>query len=292
MTDLRTPETFAQSVHPMRGLKARIRKTLRDSYLDIFDRISAPSHQGSFLRCIYGHYVFDDQRAAFEAHIKMFCNLGEFVTTQDMVSMATGETPIDGRYFHLSYDDGLECLYRNAVPVLEQNDIPAIVFVNSAVSGPETNSETYRAWQKATNYRQPLRIMDWNMLKQSGLEVGAHTRNHQRLSDISSDPSLLRDEIAGCKQDIEAALHKKCRYFAWPYGTLNDVDEVSVNMIRDVGYEAAFGVYRLAIKPDVINHFMLPRHHFEPQWPPRQVSYFARGGMEKQMDLPNWGLPK
>ena len=282
-------ETFADSVRAPTSPRARLRQAARGGFLTLRG-MALPDPGSRFLRCLYSHYVFDDQRREFQTLIRALCDIGAFVPTEAAVDMISGKTPIDGRYFHLSYDDGLGCLYRNAAPVLDAQGIPAIFFVNSAVAG-ETSDEARHAWDCATGYARPLSVMSWPELKElnmAGFEIGAHTRNHARLSTISQDHAHLKDEVRGCKKEIEAHLEQECRYISWPYGTVADVDVDSIREIREAGFEAAFGAYRMRISPGSTNPFMIPRHHFEPQWPLRHTLYFACGGMETPTHLPPW----
>lgn len=282
-------ELFANAVRPATSLRARLRRGARNSYLTL--RGLAPPRPGTrFLRCLNLHYVFDDQRAAFERHIDALRDIGEFVDTDSMVSMISGATPADGRYFHLSFDDGLRCVLRNAAPILDARGIPAIVFINSAMSG-EPDAPTRQAWRAATGYACPLAAMSWEDLRAiraARFAVGAHTRHHVRLSAISSAPDRLDQEVTGCKRDIEEKLGAECRYFAWPYGTLADIDAASVRKIREAGFLAAFGVNRMAIAPGRTNPYMIPRHHFEPQWPRSHVRFFACGGLERAARPSDW----
>jgi peptidoglycan/xylan/chitin deacetylase (PgdA/CDA1 family) len=260
----------------------KLRTLLRNGFLDMSYFFQNKNKKNNFIRGMYLHYVFDDQRSQFESHIKALKNIGEFITTDDFVSMVSSKVPIDGKYFHLSFDDGLECVNRNAVPVLEDNNIPAIIFVNTEVLNSHT-SQTYKKWSKATNYPKPVKLMDWKMLKDSGLEIGAHTKNHVRLSKVSNK-EILYDEIIGCKEDIERSMKKECKYFAWPYGTKADIDKKSLKCIKKAGYKASFGVFRERIVQGSTDIMKIPRHHFEPQWPENHVKYFAQGGLEKSVN--------
>jgi peptidoglycan/xylan/chitin deacetylase (PgdA/CDA1 family) len=224
------------------------------------------------------HYVFDDQSRAFERQIDMLLNKGNFVATNEALEMLRGDAPVDGNYFHLSFDDGLDCLARNAAPVLDAAGVQALVFVNSALAGTPIPEER-TAWELATNYAAPLKVMSWETLAQTGFEVGAHTRTHARLVDISVDQQRLEREILGCKIEIETALGRPCRYFAWPFGRRNDIDEKSLAVIRSSGFEAAFSAFRAPVKPGLTDPLMIPRHHFEPQWPLAHLRFFALGGM-------------
>lgn len=271
-----TGELFTESVRHPRGVRLKMRAVVRSASLSMLGAVASARRHRRQIKFLMGHYVFDDQRRAFERHIGQLQALGEFVSTADGLLMLRGEVPIDGSYFHLSFDDGLACLARNAAPVLHEAQIPALVFINSAVTGAHDAAER-AAWEKATNYAQPLKVMDWKQLAESGFEVGAHTRTHVRLSVVSTDETLLHHEIAGCKAEIEAALGRPCRYFAWPYGRETDVDGIALDVIRAAGFEAAFGAFRAPVIPGRTDAFMIPRHHFEPHWPRGHVRYFALG---------------
>ncbi|WP_372922270.1 polysaccharide deacetylase family protein [Roseovarius sp.] len=284
-------ETLAASVNRPEGVAAILRRRARGAILTGASLLQRSS-SGPFVRCLGGHYVFDDQRHDFERLIVRLRNLGEFITTGDLLDIMQGQAPLDGRYFHLSFDDGLASIWRNGVPILAEHEVPATLFINSAVVSSDAAC-IREPWERATNYGQSLSVMSWDQLRaaqSAGVEVGAHTRSHTRLSELSSDQERLQSEIAGCKRDIEDALGTPCRAFAWPYGTLRDIDGKAILAIRNAGYEAAFSLVRAPIEPGHTSTFVIPRHHFEPQWPWRHVKFFARGGMERPLDSNRYSL--
>lgn len=90
-----------------------------------------------FVRCLYCHYVFDDQVTAFDRMIGRLRSLGTFVDTAMLLDMLAGHRPVDGRYFHLSFDDGFRNNFTNALPILQKHSVPAIFFVPSALIGAD-----------------------------------------------------------------------------------------------------------------------------------------------------------
>lgn len=272
-------ETLRKCVQRPTGFRNGLRAAARSTLLSTLGYFQGKRRNRCALRCFTAHYVFDDQRAEFRQRIEVLRNMGEFVSTDDVAEMMAGAVPIDGTYFHLSFDDGLECISRNAVPVLSDLRIPAIVFVNSALAGGASTEEREN-WEDATNYGSRVRVMDWKTLAETGLEIGAHTRTHRRLCDLRSDPVALKEEVLGCKTEIEESLTLSCRYFAWPYGRENDFDEKSMLAIRNAGFSAAFGAFRGQVNPGRTNRFFIPRHHFEPEWPDAHIRCFAHGGFE------------
>ena len=73
-------------------------------------------------------------------------------------------------------------------------------------------------------------------------EIGSHTRTHPYLSRIPL--AARRPEIAESRAEIERAIGRSVRYFAYPGG---DYDRETLALVRDAGYEAALAT--------VSNHF-------------------------------------
>jgi peptidoglycan/xylan/chitin deacetylase (PgdA/CDA1 family) len=235
-----------------------------------------------FVRCLYCHYVFDDQVADFERIILWLKSVGTFVDSAALIDMLTGVRPVDGRYFHLSFDDGFRNNFTNALPILRKHAVPAMFFVPSGLIGADWD-RTRDYCLNVTHYRAVIEMMGWNDLEailDAGYEVGSHTRTHARFSAISSDREHLEDEIRGSKHDLESRLRYRCRFISWPYGRVTDADNSSVDFTREAGYEACFGAFRGTVRPGTTDPYRIPRHHFEPQWPMAHVEYFARGNRE------------
>jgi peptidoglycan/xylan/chitin deacetylase (PgdA/CDA1 family) len=220
---------------------------------------------------------------AFESILRRLQALGDFIDSDALLCMLVGDRPIDGRYFHLSFDDGFRNNLTNALPILRKLSIPAIFFVPSAIVGADYDCVRDYCLN-VTHYRAVIEMMGWDDLKailDAGYEVGSHTRTHARFSVISGDESRLEDEIVGSKHDLEKALRYECRFISWPYGQVRDADATSVAFTRRAGYDACFGAFRGKVMPRVTDRFRIPRHHFEPQWPLSHVQFFARGNMER-----------
>ena len=263
------------------NIRQQLRTFTRSAVLSLLS-FYAPERKGVFLRCLFCHYVFDDQVTKFITILKALKRIGTFVDTTTCVEMLKGNIEIDGRYFHLSFDDGLRNIFLNAMPVLITNKIPATFFVPTGLVGADYQ-RTQQYCLNTTHYRGVIEMVDWDDLKKMkdhGFEIGSHTRNHKKLSEISISPNVLSDEILGSKQDIEKYLGTECRYMSWPYGKKTDIDDISMKLAYKMGYEAVFGAFRGTVIPGKTNHSSIPRHHFEVEWPLSHVLYFASGNME------------
>jgi len=257
--------------------RERLRSILRDSYLSV---AALRNHTPGGLRCIYCHYVFDDQIADFRRICATLVTMGKFVDSDTCLSMLRGEMPIDGSYYHLSFDDGFRNILNNAVPILNDFSIPATIFVPTAMV--EADYETIRRYcVKTTRYAAPIEVLTWRdlaELQRAGFTIGSHTRTHARFSTLRGPD--LQDEIALSKAELEQKLGSECRYISWPYGTLSDASDEALAFVRKSGYSGCFGSYRGAVRPRSTDPFSIPRHHFEPSWPLSHVRLFATGGLE------------
>ena len=251
------------------------RQVIRSMALSILSSIKS-GDRSNFLKCVYCHYVFDDQIALFESKVKLMMSAGKFVDTSTALDMIEGKRPVDGQFFHLSFDDGFKNVVKNALPILDRYRVPSLFFVPTAfVGAPYEKVADYCV--RIAEYGSPIEMCSWDDLKRardSGMEIGSHTRTHARFSEISSSPSLLMEEFAGSKNDIESILGVPCTTISWPYGRMDDADEISVRATQRAGDRACFGAFRGAVRNGGCDPFMIPRHHFETQWPDRHVQYF------------------
>ncbi len=263
------------------GIMRKTRAFLRGNILSASSIINGTTDD-SFLRGLYCHYVFDDQKEDFENLILELKKTGQFINTETLIEMLQGKKEINGKYYHLSFDDGFRNNFTNALPILKKYDVPAIFFIpSSLIDASEDKIDKY--CMETTKYNSVIEMLKWDDVREMislGYEIGSHTKTHARFSDISNNQELMEDEIVGSKKEIEENLDYECKYISWPYGTLDDADDKSLEMAKQAGYTACFGAYRGTIKPGDTDIFSIPRHHFEVQWPISHVMYFARGNRE------------
>ena len=67
-----------------------------------------------------------------------------------------------------------------------------------------------------------------------GQEIGAHTRHHVKLSQVSTQDAA--QEIAFSKSELESVTGSPVRHFCYPYG---DFTQEHVDMARAAGYMSA-----------------------------------------------------
>ena len=83
----------------------------------------------NWIRFPYYHHVFSDEIRGFERQIRYLKNFGEFIGLNDATNFLNTGEEIKGRYFCLTFDDGLSCCYKYALPIISDLEIPATFYV-------------------------------------------------------------------------------------------------------------------------------------------------------------------
>jgi peptidoglycan/xylan/chitin deacetylase (PgdA/CDA1 family) len=131
-------------------------------------------------------------------------------------SIKSGKS-IPNRSLAITFDDGFECVYNNALPILKKNQFPATIFLVAGYCGRKND------WPGQPPSIPKLGLSDWSQIREmdtSGIEFGSHTHDHFRLDKIPPDQAT--DQIVKSKFLIEDHLHHSISLFAYPYGRFNE----------------------------------------------------------------------
>jgi peptidoglycan/xylan/chitin deacetylase (PgdA/CDA1 family) len=169
----------------------------------------------------------------FEAHLSVLTRRGyRGVTFHEAV-----REPVAKRAVAITFDDGYRSVLDLARPVLEHYNMPATVFVPTALVGIERpmSWDGIDHWL-GSEHESELVPMSWDDLGElasAGWEIGSHTRTHPRLTLL--DDRGVRHELEGSRRDCERALGLPCRSLAYPFG---DHDERVVRLAERAGFSA------------------------------------------------------
>ncbi|WP_369335231.1 polysaccharide deacetylase family protein [Halorubrum ezzemoulense] len=137
----------------------------------------------------------------------------------------------------ITFDDGFSNFYSNALPVLQEFNIPATIFINYNFIG-DSHIGKIRERHNVKQVSRPI-TMDReqiNGLVDSDLvTVGNHTLTHRNLSAVR-DRDILEEEIIGGKRALEDEFGISVDRFAYPYGQYN---EIAAEVVRE---SHSFGV--------------------------------------------------
>jgi hypothetical protein len=82
----------------------------------------------------------------------------------------------------------------------------------------------------------------WQLCDKYGFEMGWHTWSHRDLTKLN------KDEIM---EEVTPPMGMKMKYFAYPYGTFNDL---VIECVKEAGYEKAYSVVQGSQNPNDINY--------------------------------------
>lgn len=159
------------------------------------------------------------------------------VTIGQVLAWQRGVASLPTRPIAITFDDAYDSVVSQALPRLSALGWPCTVYAVSAYLGDRNR------WDPSA---PPARLLDAAALRamlQAGHDVGAHTRHHRRVRGLDGDTA--REELAGCREDLEQSLGAACTSFAFPYGSH---DRLTVQRVRDAGYAGAVTLKRRTIR--------------------------------------------
>jgi peptidoglycan/xylan/chitin deacetylase (PgdA/CDA1 family) len=88
----------------------------------------------------------------------------------------------------------------------------------------------------------PNTVEQLRAMAAAGVEIGAHAYTHADLGTIGN-PRLLHYEVATAKEELQAAIGRPVRYFAFPYGQRANLSPAAFRLAREAGYAAVCSAY-------------------------------------------------
>lgn len=169
--------------------------------------------------------------------LRMLRHLGfRFMTLKDAVERPQGKVAV------ITFDDGyLDNL--DALPILEQFDAPATVFV---VTGDVGQRDV--VWDEADE-DLPADLMSWETLrelKQRGWEIGSHAHDHIHLDRYSREKQNA--VVSRSIIEIEANIGETPISFAYPYGGFN---RTSKSVLKDLGIKNAVTIQQATFEETI-----------------------------------------
>lgn len=219
------------------------------------------------VRILFYHRVADEIHNDWTIGTREFSRQIDWLRERfDLVSLAEAQTRIaSGRNRRptacITFDDGYADNLQFAIPVLLKHQIPFTYFI---CTGPVKHGTPFPHDQQAG---QPLDVNTLDQVREladAGVEIGAHTRTHANLGNGISADQLI-SEIVGAKDDLERAIDRSIRYFAFPFGRHENLSAQAFRIAAEAGYAgvcSAYGGYNFPGD----NPFHLRRFHADNQF--------------------------
>ncbi len=157
-----------------------------------------------------------------------------------LLSMEGEPVPLPPKAIVLTFDDGYDCLYRNAYPILEERGFSATMFLTTGLVG----RSGYLTWEQVST------------LAGAGYTVGCHTRNHLDLRTLSG--AGLEKEILGARKVLMEKTGQAVFSFCYPSGRY---DGQVISAVKAAGFLGAVtiepGVSDLSGNPHILKRIRI-----------------------------------
>jgi peptidoglycan/xylan/chitin deacetylase (PgdA/CDA1 family) len=194
---------------------------------------------------LYYHRVADDAANDWTMSNRMFAQQMAWLREHfDLVSLEEAQARIrSGRNertaVSITFDDGYADNCEQALPLLIRERIPCTYFVSNRqiFDGQPFPHDKDSGRRFASNSVEELRD-----LATAGIEIGAHTRTHCDLGMVK-DSTQLFDEVVTASEELQAAIRKPVRYFAFPYGQYANLNRQVFHLAYENGFDGVCSAY-------------------------------------------------
>lgn len=139
----------------------------------------------------------------------------------------------------VTFDDGYLDNYRNAVPILLRNRIPATFFVATGFIGTDRQFP-----HDIRRGNDPIPLMSWDDLRamrDAGFAIDAHTVNH---IDCAREPEeVVIRELAESRDTLQRELNTGGTIFSYPYGGREHMTPERLDRVKEAGFVGCVSAY-------------------------------------------------
>lgn len=247
--------------------KLRIKTRMRNIAVFILSVNARVKSSKEWVRVLFYHHIFDDERKGFERQLRFFKNHADFISMDNAVEIFENNLTIDGRYFCISFDDGLKNCSTNALPILFEHKCPAIFYIPANLVENITPSIPYQGIVEYMTYDDCRKLID------NGMAIGSHTVSHTPLNMLNE--SDLKAELVDSKKIIEAKLQVDCKHFAPPWGKPGKHfnPKICKKLTKEIGYKSLATTER-GLNFRGADTYNIKRDHMIAAWEDYQLRYF------------------
>ena len=191
------------------------------------------------------HRVADDRATPWTQSNRSFARQVAWLRQHfDMISLAEAQRRLrsgwnDRAAVNITFDDGYAANCDAALPLLIREGIPCTYFVSTH---NVLHNQPFQHDLELGRKLPPNSIAELEALVQEGIEIGVHARTHANLGPIT-DPRRLYEEVVVARDELQQALGCSSRYFAFPFGSHQNLNSTAFAMARQHGYEAVCSAY-------------------------------------------------
>ncbi|MGH7172305.1 MAG: polysaccharide deacetylase family protein, partial [Gemmataceae bacterium] len=190
-------------------------------------------------------------RARFRDLCRLLAQRFRVVPLGEIFRLARSGQPLPARTAAITFDD---CYRDNlaAARVLAEHNLPATFFVPTAFVGTD---HVFR-WDRGLKRMPNLAWQEVQEMHRLGFEIGSHTVTHADLGTISAE--RVCQELVESKAVLEERLGSRVRWFAYPFGGVDNFRADCVPLIQQTGYDGCVSGFGGLI-PRGMDSTILPR---------------------------------
>jgi peptidoglycan/xylan/chitin deacetylase (PgdA/CDA1 family) len=194
---------------------------------------------------LFYHRVADDHPNPWTISIRGFERQIDWISRRfEFISLAECQNRIRAGCntrpaISITFDDGYADNCTFALPLLIERNIPVTYFVTTH---HPLNNQAFPHDVRLGTELAPNSIESLQALAHAGIEIGGHTRMHVDLGNVS-DSDVLFDEVVDATRELESLLETSIRYFAFPFGQLNNLNPAVFQLLKENGFAGVCSAY-------------------------------------------------
>ena len=230
--------------------------------------------------CILTYHSLDSSGSVISVHPATFRQQIEFLIESGARIVPLGAARDTPGSIAITFDDGFRNFFEHAFPVLREFRVPATVFVVSGYCGRHNDWPS----QPRNDGVVTADLMSWSEveeLSRAGIEIGAHTVTHPRMSRLSN--ADVEEELSRCRAAIEDRTGRRVGSFAYPYG--ESTPEVRAAVRRQFQWACGTRLAYLTPESDAVDlpridmYYLQKRFWFEGLRHRRGSAYLSARGL-------------
>lgn len=172
-----------------------------------------------------------------------------FISVEELYAILKGEHHyfLPQKNIAITFDDGYLDNYEYAYPILKKYNIPFCIFI----------ATDFMILEKMNDQNGDIPMMGANILSVLAKDVlctiGGHTISHIKLTNFPKDQQKC--EICKSVQLLEKVVKKPIEYFAYPYGSY---DNVTLTIMNQINIKMAFAAWGGSVRKEC-NLLCVPR---------------------------------
>jgi peptidoglycan/xylan/chitin deacetylase (PgdA/CDA1 family) len=174
---------------------------------------------------------FDEQVRWLKDH----CQIIPLNEALDRVRYPSSEPPLPA--VAITFDDGYEDNFFNALPILIHHGVAASFFVTTGFIDREPSVMDHMRRLR----RMEVSSLSWSQVQdmhEAGMQIGSHTVTHRTLKEL--DDRAVQTELTDSRRVIEDHLGEEVRSLAYPFGVpLRHFNVRTIDLAGEAGYRIA-----------------------------------------------------